>query len=92
MIYPIDWSSPVNWSLFSPFSLQLTGPGKEYAMDNIAAIVSSVGFPIAAFILLFYYMKNQMEQMRETVHQNTVAITKLTTYMEAKEGGEIDGK
>lgn len=61
-------------------------------MENIAAIISSVGFPIAAFILIFHYMKNQLEQMRETVHQNTIAITKLTTYMEAKERGDFDGK
>ena len=61
-------------------------------MTEIASVVSSVGFPIAAFILLFYYMKTTMEELRKTIEQNTLAVSKLMVYMETVERSEIDGK
>lgn len=60
-------------------------------MENAVQIVSQVGFPIAAFVMLFFFLKNELNEMRKTVDQNTLAITRLLTYMETKEGGEIDG-
>jgi hypothetical protein len=60
-------------------------------MDSLAALISNVGFPIAAFVLIYVMMRNELKEMRKTVEQNTLAITKLLTYMETVEGGEIDG-
>ena len=60
-------------------------------MDSLAALISNVGFPIAAFVLIYVMMRNELKEMRKTVEQNTLAITTLLTYMETVEGGEIDG-
>ena len=60
-------------------------------MENVLSLVSNVGFPIAAFVMIFYFMKNELTEMRKTVDQNTVAISKLLTFMETIEGSEIDG-
>lgn len=34
-------------------------------MDSIVNIISSVGFPIAMTLLLFYYMTRQLDKMAE---------------------------
>ena len=34
-------------------------------MDNIVNIISSVGFPIAMTLLLFWYMTKQLDKMAE---------------------------
>lgn len=34
-------------------------------MDNIVNMISSVGFPIAMTLLLFYYMTRQLDKMAE---------------------------
>lgn len=70
------------------FQSQLNGGDM---MDSLAALISNVGFPIAAFVLIYVMMRNELKEMRKTVEQNTLAITKLLTYMETVEGGEIDG-
>lgn len=61
-------------------------------MDTAAALVSQVGFPIGAFLLLFYLVKGELKEVKQTVNQNTVMISRLLTYMEAKEGADIDGQ
>lgn len=60
-------------------------------MENLTTLISNVGFPIAAFILMYVLVKNELHETRKTVEQNTLAVTKLLTFMEAKEGGDIDG-
>lgn len=61
-------------------------------MDTAATLVSQVGFPIGAFLLLFYLVKGELKEVKQTVNQNTVMISRLLTYMEAKEGADIDGQ
>lgn len=61
-------------------------------MENVAALVSQVGFPISAFLLLFYLVKGELKEVKETVNQNTLMVQRLLTYMEAKEGADIDGQ
>ena len=46
-------------------------------MDNIVNIISSVGFPIAMALLLFWYMTKQNESHREETNGLKDAITKL---------------
>lgn len=60
-------------------------------MDSLASLISNVGFPIAAFVLIYVFMRNELKEMKATVEQNTIALTKLLTFMETKEGSEIDG-
>lgn len=72
-------------------------------MDELSALISTVGFPIAAFVLMFWFCKDTLKSMQDnftrslsdmqnTVNSNTTAITKLLTYMEAKDRSDIDGK
>ena len=61
-------------------------------MDSVAALVSQVGFPIGAFFLLYYLVKGELKEVTQAVNQNTLAIQRLLTYMEAKEGADIDGQ
>lgn len=46
-------------------------------MDEIVQIVSSVGFPIAMCLLLFWYMKSQLEVHKEETSSLKEAINKL---------------
>lgn len=61
-------------------------------MSEIASMVSSVGFPIAAFLLMFWFCREQLTEMRKTIEANTEVTNKLLVYMETKERSEIDGK
>lgn len=57
-------------------------------MDNIVNIISSVGFPIAMALLLFWYMTKQDENhkqetasLRDAINKLEVAITALITKL-----------
>lgn len=61
----------------------------------VSQLISSVGFPIAACIALFWQMtkeserhKEEMDALKESLNQNTLAITKLVLFMQEKEGME----
>lgn len=53
-------------------------------LENAAALISNVGFPIAAVIALAYYVKeltkqhkNEVDELRTAIENNTLVITKL---------------
>ena len=53
-------------------------------MTDIAEIVSMVGFPIAAYIAMFWYMikqseshKEEMDSIKEALNANTSALIEL---------------
>lgn len=48
-------------------------------MEEISNIIQQVGFPIAAFLLMWW-------QSNTTIKENTEAITKLCEHMHGKEG------
>ena len=57
-------------------------------MDNIVNIISSVGFPIAMALLLFWYMtkqdeshKQETQSLRDAISKLEVAITALITKL-----------
>lgn len=61
-------------------------------MSAISQLISSVGFPIAACVALFWQMnrestqhKEEMDALKESLNQNTLAITKLVLFMQEKE-------
>lgn len=65
----------------------------------VSQLISSVGFPIAACIALFWQMtkeserhKAEMDALKESLNQNTLAITKLVLFMQEKEGMEDNGE
>lgn len=58
-------------------------------IGNITALISSVGFPIAACIALFYFMmtmlkehKEEINALRASLEANTLAITELKGLLE----------
>lgn len=63
----------------------------------VSQLISSVGFPIAACVALFWQMnrestqhKDEMDALKESLNQNTLAITKLVLFMQKKEGMKPD--
>lgn len=63
----------------------------------VSQLISSVGFPIAACVALFWQMnkestqhKEEMDTLKESLNQNTLAITKLVLFMQEKEGMKTD--
>lgn len=52
-------------------------------MDNIVNVISSVGFPIAMALLLFWYMTKQNENHKEETAGLKDAITKLEVAITA---------
>ena len=57
-------------------------------MDNIVNVISSVGFPIAMALLLFWYMtkqndahKEETNSLKEAINKLEVAITALITKL-----------
>ena len=50
-------------------------------VDVISQLISNVGFPIAAFCLMFWMLNTTMKEMREASEQNTVAISELTAMV-----------
>lgn len=63
----------------------------------VSQLISSVGFPIAACVAMFWQMnrestqhKEEMDALKESLNQNTLAITKLVLFMQEKEGMKPD--
>lgn len=59
---------------------------------DLSQIVSTVGFPIAAYIAMFWYMihqsdahKEEMNAVKDALAANTTALMELKTYMESKD-------
>ena len=60
--------------------------------NSIVALVGSLGFPIVACIGLFWMINTTMKEFKETVSENTKAMTELVTtvksiYARSDEGG-----
>ena len=59
-------------------------------ITNMSQLISSIGFPIAAYIGLFWYIikqdtnhKEEISKISDTVDNNTLAIVKLVEHLEA---------
>lgn len=66
-------------------------------LSTVSQMISSVGFPIAACVTLFWQMnrestqhKEEMCALQESLNKNTLAITKLVLFMQEKEGMKPD--
>ena len=51
--------------------------------NTIVTLVGSLGFPIAACIALFWMINTTMTELKETVAENTKAMTELVTTVKA---------
>lgn len=64
-------------------------------VQQILTIISTVGFPIAMCVALFYMIwklndqhKEEMTKITESLNNNTVALTKLTERLHVEVSGE----
>lgn len=49
----------------------------------ITELVSNVAFPIAAFVMMFYSSTKTIEDMRKTIEENTLIMTKLAEKLDS---------
>lgn len=56
---------------------------RRIIMDEIVKVISSVGFPIAMALLLFWYMTKQNESHKEETNGLKEAISKLEVAITA---------
>ena len=54
--------------------------------NAIVTLVGSLGFPIVSCIGLFWMMNTTMKEFKETVAENTKAMTELVTTVKAISG------
>lgn len=61
-------------------------------MMDLSQIISTVGFPIAAYIAMFWYMihqsdahKEEMNAVKDALAANTAALIELKSYMESRD-------
>ena len=55
-------------------------------VNTITSIISSVGFPIAACVGLFWYMTKQNEELKKAIDNNTLILTKLCERLGNRDG------
>ena len=62
--------------------------------EVVTTFITSVGFPIAMCLLLFWYVKEQnathkeeVDKLRSAIDNNTLILQRLTTILDRK-GGE----
>ena len=51
-------------------------------VSAITELVSNVAFPIAAFVM-FYYSTKTVEDMRKTIEENTLIMTKVIEKLDS---------
>ena len=63
-------------------------------MEEVTTVISTVGFPIAMRILLFWYMQQQMkthkeetDQLKTVINENNVILAGLKQLIEDKLNG-----
>lgn len=50
--------------------------------QEVAALVSNVGFPIAAFVMMFWLSKTTLDECKNAIAENTLTIQKLIDKLE----------
>lgn len=62
-------------------------------MNEIAALITNVGFPITMCLLIMYYwnheFRKEMEKLSDTVSQLNITVNKLLIKMGVDEDGEV---
>nr|DAH22219.1 MAG TPA: YvrJ protein family protein [Caudoviricetes sp.] len=64
---------------FPAFCIPSAPESEVYTMEEISTIIQQVGFPIAAFLLMWW-------QSNTTIKENTAAIVKLCEHMKKTDG------
>ena len=59
--------------------------GKEVMKTDVKAatdLVSNVAFPIAAFVMMYYSNTKTIEELRKTIEENSLIMTKLSEKLD----------
>lgn len=56
--------------------------------NAVTELVSNVAFPIAAFVMMFYSSTKTIEDMRKTIEENTLIMSKLVEKLDSMQVGE----
>ena len=51
---------------------------------DITRLITTVGFPIAMCLLIYYQDQKKLTALQDAINKNTAAITKLITKLEGK--------
>lgn len=49
-------------------------------MEEWVTLISTVGFPIAMCVMLFWYIKTEVSQLRDVITQNTAAMKQILEH------------
>lgn len=61
-------------------------------INEVTTMITSVGFPIAACLCLFYFNKVEIEKLRETLGENTRVLNHLADIIKMldRRGSDAD--
>ena len=54
-------------------------------INAITQMIGSVGFPIVCCVYLIYTLQSEMKELRQTIENNTIVITKLAAKLDLEE-------
>lgn len=57
-------------------------------VNTITDLVSNVAFPIAAFVMMYYTNTKTIEELRKTVEENSLIMTKLFEKLDNLDGSK----
>lgn len=56
--------------------------GNEMDVNAVTDLVSNVAFPIAAFVMMYYSNTKTIEELRKTIEENSLIMTKLSEKLD----------
>ena len=59
------------------------------SVNEIAALISSIGFPIVCCIFMWKYISTSMKEFMKTVEENTRVTQKLCDKLDGKESDRL---
>ena len=57
--------------------------------SSIGELVNTVGFPVAAFFLMFYMVNSTLKELQTTVNKNTEVIVRLEEKLDREVHREV---
>lgn len=57
--------------------------------SSIGELVNAVGFPVAAFCLMFYMVNSTLKELQTTVNKNTEVIVRLEEKLDKEVNREV---
>lgn len=55
-------------------------------MQDLVSAISTVGFPIVAFLLMFWLVKTEIKESRDVVNNNTTTLATLIEHFHNTDG------